>query len=610
MHLRRARALDPHLAENITMFFRTLLIIYLSCQFLHSSLIRHSSFIFIFFHFFYIYLHLFFIPFLCTQTPHHYHRRTSSFFMLLLDDHPARSGSPSGVLEPPAKRLKHGSCAESDSEDLLLENVENGENGAEVVEMPVTLGGYKTTAEGNVDEIDPQTQVVVDLGGGSGAESDAESGAESDSSESLDLDLISESEFRQIIAETPDESSIEETRVFLKTFGPVEFLQKYLPTTATSRNILEVIVRLGFVPRDVAIDGTGDQISGLIRLLNQAMKSVLTTRTRLEHFYSLEHVIDGLQSAKKILVLSGAGISTSLGIPDFRSSQGFYAKLEHLGLSDPQDVFDLGIFHTDPTVFYLIAHMILPPEHSFTLMHAFIKTLDDKGILLRNYTQNIDNLESNVGINSDRVVQCHGSFATATCVTCKNTIPGHEIFECIRNKEVAYCTKCTKSRLALMDKDDAYVPESYGVMKPDITFFGELLPAKFHDTINEDLHECDLVISVGTSLKVAPVADIVDKVPPSVPQILINRDPITHCNFDVSLLGYCDDVAELLERKLGWKDEKEKSEKFQVVEVENRMYKIGQLDSESTKLRIDTHGDTPGNTPANAPAKSSPEPTP
>ena len=71
--------------------------------------------------------------------------------MLLLDDHPARSGSPSAVLEPPAKRLKHGSCAESDSEDLLLENVENGENGAEVVEMPVTLGCYKTTDEGNVD---------------------------------------------------------------------------------------------------------------------------------------------------------------------------------------------------------------------------------------------------------------------------------------------------------------------------------------------------------------------------------------------------------------------------------------------------------------------------
>lgn len=158
-----------------------------------------------------------------------------------------------------------------------------------------------------------------------------------------------------------------------------------------------------------------------------------------------------------------------------------------------------------------------------------------------------------------------------------------------------------------MDKDDAYVPESYGVMKPDITFFGELLPAKFHDTINEDLHECDLVISVGTSLKVAPVADIVDKVPPSVPQILINRDPITHCNFDVSLLGYCDDVAELLERKLGWKDEKdEKSEKIKVVEVEKRMYKIGQFgDSESTNLSVDTPGDTLGDTPAETKA---PEP--
>jgi NAD-dependent histone deacetylase SIR2 len=498
--------------------------------------------------------------------------------MLLLDDEPARSGSPSGALEPSAKRPKHNSGADSDQDDFWLEKVEIGENGAEMVEMPVTLGGYKTTAEGRVDEIDAENQVLPSLRGESDAESDAELDAGLDSSSgSLDLDLISEAEFRQIIAETPDESSIEETRVFLKTFGPVEFLQKYLPTTATSRNILEVIVRLGFVPRDVAIDGTGDQISGLIRLLNQAMKSVLTTRTRLDHFYSLDHVLEKLQSAKKVLVLSGAGISTSLGIPDFRSSQGFYAKLQHLGLSDPQDVFDLGIFHSDPTVFYLIAHMILPPEHSFTPMHAFIKALDDRGILLRNYTQNIDNLESNVGLSSERVVQCHGSFATATCVTCKNTVPGHEIFDCIRNKEVAYCPKCTKARLALMDKDE-YVPESYGVMKPDITFFGEPLPAKFHDIINEDLQECDVVVSVGTSLKVAPVADIVDKVPPSVPQILINRDPITHCNFDVSLLGYCDDVAELLERKLGWKTEGE--DKVRVVEVEKRMYKIGRLAEE------------------------------
>ena len=60
-----------------------------------------------------------------------------------------------------------------------------------------------------------------------------------------------------------------------------------------------------------------------------------------------------------------------------------------------------------------------------------------------------------------------------------------------------------------------------------------------------------MLISVGTSLKVAPVADIVDKVPENVPQILINKDPIDHCNFDVSLLGYCDDVASFLANRLG-----------------------------------------------------------
>lgn len=485
--------------------------------------------------------------------------------MLLPGDNTPSSGVSGEMLGPPLKKPKREEAA---NEVLDSEKSQTEANG---MMMPVTLGGYSANADGLVQEV----EVELLLGEDEGYESD-------ELSESIDLDIISESEFRLIIAESPDDASIEETQKFLKANGPVEFLQKYLPTTATSKNILEVIVRLGFVPRDIAIDGNGDQISGLIRLLNQAMKVVLTTRTPLEDFCNFDHVLEKLQNSQRILVLTGAGISTSLGIPDFRSSQGFYAKLEHLGLSDPQDVFDLGIFHSDPTVFYLIAHMILPPEDSFTPMHAFIKLLEDKGILLRNYTQNIDNLESNVGISPEKVVQCHGSFATATCVTCKHQIPGHEIFANIREKEVAYCSKCTKTRLALMDKEDAYVPESYGVMKPDITFFGEPLPSKFHDIINDDLAECDLVISVGTSLKVAPVADIVDKVPPDVPQILINRDPINHCNFDVSLLGYCDEIAKLLETRLEWKNHPDNN--VEVQELDQRLYRIGPQNLETEKL--------------------------
>lgn len=484
-------------------------------------------------------------------------------------DPPSRPGMPLGNAEPPVKKPR---LEGADQSNLAHSRAENSYQEHPGAPMPVSLGGYVTSVDAAGDE-DHGIAAVSGSQPSSGCEheSDAESGYDSDS-ELVDLDVISEAEFRDIVAESPDESSIEETRLYLKTHGPVEFLQRYLPTTATSRNILEVIVRLGFVPRNASVDANGDQISGLVRLLNQAMKVVLTTRTRLHDFYNLEHVKAALASAKKVIVLSGAGISTSLGIPDFRSSEGFYAQLEHLGLSDPQDVFDLGVFHSEPQVFYLIAHMILPPQDSYTPMHAFIKMLDDKGILLRNYTQNIDNLESNVGLPADKVVQCHGSFAAATCVTCHRSVPGQDIFSAIRNKEVPYCTSCTKARLALMDKEETYVPESYGVMKPDITFFGEPLPERFHDVINDDLAQCDLVISVGTSLKVAPVADIVDKVPLSVPQILINRDPITHCNFDVSLLGYCDEVALFLESQLGWIPDKNDAK---VEEAAPRIYRVG-----------------------------------
>lgn len=367
---------------------------------------------------------------------------------------------------------------------------------------------------------------------------------DSDSVQSLDLESSPS-------VEPADEKTIYETRKFLKQNGIMAFLEKYLPATALSENIYKLIVSLGFHPRNLPPFEKGDNLLQLIKLLHLAMKRVRQLRARLDDFYTVDHALEKLLSAKNILVITGAGISTSLGIPDFRSSKGLYSRLSYLGLNDPQEVFDLDIFHTDPSIFYSIAHLILPPDHVYAPLHKFIKLLQDKGKLLRNYTQNIDNLEANAGISPDKMIQCHGSFATATCVTCGYKVKGEAIFPSIRSKEIAFCPNCAKARKRLMNQDDAYVEESYGVMKPDITFFGESLPRSFHDTINKDLRECDLILSIGTSLKVAPVADIVDKVPADVPQILMNKDPIHHCNFDVSFLGYCDDVAAYLCDKLG-----------------------------------------------------------
>ena len=77
-------------------------------------------------------------------------------------------------------------------------------------------------------------------------------------------------------------------------------------------------------------------------------------------------------------------------------------------------------------------------------------------------------------------------------------------------------------------------------MKPDIVFFGEGLPESYHQSINLDKNKCDLLIVIGSSLKVKPVANIPHLLEKNVPQILINRESLKHMNFDIELLGDCD----------------------------------------------------------------------
>ncbi|ODV97238.1 hypothetical protein PACTADRAFT_39531, partial [Pachysolen tannophilus NRRL Y-2460] len=355
-------------------------------------------------------------------------------------------------------------------------------------------------------------------------------------------------------------------RSYLKANGSMKFLDRYLPGTASAEDILNLIQLLGYKPKELPRMDNENALMYLIKFLQKAMNKVLTMRVRLPDFDTIEALVDSINNASNIVVLTGAGISTSLGIPDFRSSKGFYAKLSYLGLEDPQEVFDLSYFREDPAIFYSIAHMILPPEHAFTPLHGFIRLLQDKGKLLRNYTQNIDNLESNVGIDADKLIQCHGSFATATCITCGFKVPGETIFKEIRAQEVPICPWCKTKRFKLLKEIEleedlngsasawkTMFSKSFGVMKPDITFFGEALPERFHTSIKKDISECDLLICIGTSLKVAPVSEIVNMIPEEVPQVLINKDLVGHCEFDLSLLGYCDQVIVYLSEKLGWK---------------------------------------------------------
>lgn len=269
--------------------------------------------------------------------------------------------------------------------------------------------------------------------------------------------------------------------------------------------------------------------------------------------------------AQRIIVLTGAGVSVSCGIPDFRSRDGIYSRLaiEFPNLPNPQAMFDINYFSQDPRPFFKFAKDIYPGKFKPSPCHRFIKLLEKHNKLLRNYTQNIDTLEKEASI--ERVIECHGSFATATCTKCEHKVGADQIRNIVLSQKIPMCEKCHCDTDVSVSTDDFgsdatnykvcfrcdtedvckfrfYLQDlvQSGIMKPDIVFFGEGLPDTFHDAMAADKTEGDLLVVIGSSLKVRPVALIPSSLPAHVPQILINREPLSHCHFDVELLGDCD----------------------------------------------------------------------
>lgn len=355
----------------------------------------------------------------------------------------------------------------------------------------------------------------------------------------------------------------------LRRIGPEAFIEKYVTSRKIPTRLLGTV--FGIDP------GVGIDSAWYVRVLCLAILRAYHKRQKLMQYNTIDDAANLLRESKNIMVITGAGISTSLGIPDFRSrGTGFYDKIRALGFESGEDVFDIHMFDEDPSIFYSLAGDILPDQQRYTPTHAFIKLLQDKGKLQTNYTQNIDNLEELAGIDRARLIQCHGSFATASCRKCKVQVSGQAIFADIRAKRVALCKTCLQNPPAPRpqkkrkhskprkngweDSDDdesssstAYDIPQPGVMKPDITFFGEQLPDTFFNRFTDhDSPTVDLCLVIGTSLKVAPVSEMANHLPQNIPHIFISREPIEHVNFDIQLLGDCDYVVYELCRRAGW----------------------------------------------------------
>ncbi|GAA5916564.1 hypothetical protein JCM6882_002542 [Rhodosporidiobolus microsporus] len=218
--------------------------------------------------------------------------------------------------------------------------------------------------------------------------------------------------------------------------------------------------------------------------------------------------------AKRIIVMAGAGISTSAGIPDFRSpGTGLYDNLAKYQLPYPEAIFDIDYLSERPEAFYTLAKELYPGNFKPTTAHYFFKLLQDKKVLKGVWTQNIDTLERIAGITDDLIVEAHGSFAEAECLNCRRTYTQEEIKPRILSGEVVRCRekRCEGNREALV--------------KPKIVFFGEGLPDRFFDRLPQ-FQSCDLLIVLGTSLSVGPFNTLISRVPSSCPRLLINLESV------------------------------------------------------------------------------------
>ncbi|KNC77806.1 hypothetical protein SARC_09745 [Sphaeroforma arctica JP610] len=264
---------------------------------------------------------------------------------------------------------------------------------------------------------------------------------------------------------------------------------------------------------------------------------------------TLQHVADYIKSGKckRIVVLQGAGVSTSAGIPDFRGPKGLYSQLEKYQLPYPEAIFDIGFFEKNPVPFFSLAKSLFPGNFKPTYTHFFVRMLQEKSLLKRCFTQNIDALERRAGIDPELTVEAHGSFASGTCMDCGKGYPQDYVYGFVNNDQLPCCaeSKCE------------------GVVKPDIVFFGENLPARFDERANEDFDECDLLLIMGTSLKVAPFSHLCTFVDKTCVRLMLNLevpkvpffDWSSKLNRDVRYLGTCDEGCRQLTAMLGWEDE-------------------------------------------------------
>ena len=193
-----------------------------------------------------------------------------------------------------------------------------------------------------------------------------------------------------------------------------------------------------------------------------------------------------LKDAQHAVALTGAGLSTPSGIPDFRSPEsGLWQQV------DPFAVASLFAFRSRPQAFYdWIRPMVRQVRNAApNPAHLALARLEMMGILKATITQNIDGLDLLAG--SRRVIEIHGNFRSATCIGCYKSNPGEEVLVHLMNDErIPTCKACG------------------GTLKPNVILFGEQLPFSELQASHKETRNCDVMLVAGSSLTTEPAASL------------------------------------------------------------------------------------------------------
>jgi NAD-dependent deacetylase len=218
---------------------------------------------------------------------------------------------------------------------------------------------------------------------------------------------------------------------------------------------------------------------------------------------SIERLAELIRESDRVVILTGAGISTESGIPDFRSPSGIWAEY------DPQEYATIEAFRADPVKvwrFYALRFRALT-EAEPNPGHLALAELERAGFVHAVVTQNIDLLHERAG--SREVVEVHGSIRTSSCLGCGSRRTLEEV-------------------LQLLDDGVPRCPACGEVLKPDVVFFGELLPETAIDRAYELARSAGLMLVVGSGLEVWPVSQLPDETTRAGGHVaIVNKGPTT-----------------------------------------------------------------------------------